>query len=87
MHEVDECESLPALRLQVLRQVEVVVLPLELFVKQLEHVGLTKLYRYVSNHQSRLLLYLCVVIDLRINDALEINLIAFRANQNFLFVA
>lgn len=61
---VDECKPLPALRLQVLGQVEVVVLPLKLLIKELKHVWLAELNRNVPYHKSRLLLHFCVVVHL-----------------------
>ena len=47
---------------------------------------MAELYGDVSNHQSRLLFHLCVVILLRIDDAFKVNLVALGSDQDLLLV-
>lgn len=50
MDEVYESKALSALRLEILREVEIVVLTLELLVEQLQHVCLVEFNRNISDH-------------------------------------
>ena len=87
IQEIDECKTLSTLRFQVLGQVKIIVLTLELLVKQLQHVGLAEFYWNVSDHESGLLFNLSVLVDLRVNYSFEIDFVALGPDQNFLLVA
>lgn len=86
VNEVDEGKALTALRLEILGQVEIVVLALELLVKELHHVRLAELDWNVPDHEGGLLFDLLILILLRIDNPLEINLIVFRSDENLLLV-
>lgn len=83
---VDEGEPDPALSLQVLGQVEVVVLVFELalFLDDLEQVLLSELDWNILDHQGCLLQHFFVAVLAGIQDSFEVDFVVLEGNEGLL---
>jgi hypothetical protein len=82
MDHVYKGKSDTALSLEVFRKIKIVVLSLKFNVHQVHHFCLSKLDRYVADHQSSKFQYFIVSPITTVKNPLKVNLVILRSYQH-----